>query len=107
LIAPNQNKLLDDASNININTLLFLVKREEFSYFLSFSNDIPAFIIAFAADLKTAIDHFKSLTFFRGLKYSDFINGFVGARTEEKATPSRRWRTKTGRAEKEGEIDCF
>jgi hypothetical protein len=46
LIAPNQNKLLDDASNININTLLFLVKREEFSYFLSFSNDIPDFIIA-------------------------------------------------------------
>ncbi|HET6717947.1 MAG TPA: hypothetical protein VFG90_12510 [Nitrososphaeraceae archaeon] len=47
LIVPNQNKLLDDASNININinTLLFLVKREEFSYLLSFSNDIPAFMI--------------------------------------------------------------
>lgn len=47
LIVPNQNKLLDDASNININinTLLFLVKREEFSYLLSFSNYIPAFMI--------------------------------------------------------------
>jgi len=64
LIVPNQNKLLDDASNININTLLFLVKREEFSYFLSFSNDIPAFIIAFDADLKTAIDHFNHLNLF-------------------------------------------
>lgn len=35
LIVPNQSMLLDDASNINIKILFFLVNREAISYLLA------------------------------------------------------------------------